>query len=196
MPVRRILALLLALGTAAPAAAAEAPPRQLFVIGDSLAYDNAPYLQRELPRWKIESDTSFARSARDTAHDLRKRSHAHPPLPPVIHVSTGTGDDPSRYQAFERSVQLIMRIAGPHRCVVWANVWRLSLAGHIFAPTNYVLAAEDAARPNLRVVDWYDMVEAHPHWLVDPVHVNAAGNRARAAAVSHDVNLCRNSLKS
>ena len=34
------LAAVLLLGLAAPAALAESPPRRLFVIGDSIAYDN------------------------------------------------------------------------------------------------------------------------------------------------------------
>jgi hypothetical protein len=35
------------------------------------------------------------------------------------------------------------------------------------------------------------MVEAHNDWLVDLVHVNDEGNRARAEAVAHDVRACR-----
>ena len=69
------LALLL-LGVAAPAASAQAPPRHLFVIGDSLAYYNRPFLQHELSDWKIEENFSFARTARQTAHDLIVRSQS------------------------------------------------------------------------------------------------------------------------
>jgi hypothetical protein len=192
--VRLALALLLLLGAAAPATAAVPPPRHLLVIGDSLAYDNRPYLAHELRRWKIDSDFSFARSANDTAHDLRVLSKAAP-LPPVIHVSSGTGDDPEHPERFERAVRRVMNVAGPHRCVVWANVWRLRLEQPTFATINFVLAAEDLTRPNLRVFDWHSIVDAHSDWLVDLVHVNAEGNRARAAAVAHEVRLCRRYLK-
>jgi hypothetical protein len=92
-------------------------------------------------------------------------------------------------------VQRLMHVAGPHRCVVWANVWRLRLEEPTFATLNFVLGAEDAARPNLRVFDWHAIVDAHDDWLVDLVHVNAEGNHARAAAVAHEVRLCRRYLK-
>ena len=45
------------------------------------------------------------------------------------------------------------------------------------------------------VVDWHAMVEAHRSWLVDLVHVNAAGNRARAAEVSREVRACHKLLE-
>jgi hypothetical protein len=187
--MRLALALLLLLGAAAPATAA-APPRHLLVIGDSLAYDNRPYLAHDLRHWRIDSDFSFARSANDTAHDLRMLSKTAP-LPPVIHVSSGTGDDPEHPERFQRAVRRLMQVAGPHRCVVWANVWRLRLEEPTFATLNFVLAAEDAARLNLRVFDWHATVDRHGDWLVDLVHVNAEGNRARAAGVAHEVRLCR-----
>jgi hypothetical protein len=188
-----ILVLLAATAATAPAAFAQAPPPRLFVIGDSLAYDNRPYLQKDLPHWKIQSDFSFARLASDTAHDLRVRDRREP-LPPIIHVSSGTGDDPSRLGRFRRAVQRVMRLAGPQRCVVWANVWRLKLSQPTFDVINLVLAEEALARPNLRVVDWHSMVAAHGEWLVDLVHVDEEGNRARAAAVAREVRACRKEL--
>jgi hypothetical protein len=184
-------AALFALG--APAATA-APARRLLVIGDSLAYDNRPYLAHRLRDWEIESDFSFARSAPDTAHDLRVLSKQEA-LPPVIHVSSGTGDDPEHPQRLARAVRRVMRVAGPHRCVVWANIWRLRLEEPTFDTLNFVLAAEDATRPNLRVFDWHAMVDANTDWLVDPVHVNVEGNLARAKAVAHEVHQCRRYLE-
>lgn len=182
---------LFALG--APAATA-APARRLLVIGDSLAYDNRPYLAHRLRDWEIESDFSFARSATDTAHDLRVLSKKEA-LPPVIHVSSGTGDDPEHPQRLARAVRRVMRVAGPHRCVVWANIWRLRLEEPTFDTLNFVLAAEDSTRPNLRVFDWHAMVDANTDWLVDPVHVNVEGNLARAKAVAHEVHQCRRYLE-
>ncbi len=192
--MRRVLAVLLLLGAAAPAASAQVPPHQLLVIGDSLAYDNKPYLRQELRHWKIQDDFSFARSAAQTAHDLRVRTKAST-LPPVIHVSSGTGGDPTRPERFRRAIRRVMRIAGPHRCVVWANVWRLRLEEPTFEALNFVLGQEDLARENLRVVDWHAIVEAHRDWLVDLVHVNAEGNRARAEAVATEARACRSQVK-
>ena len=166
---------------------------RLLVIGDSIAYDNRPYLQHELPHWRIESNFSFARTASETAHDLRELARRET-LPPIIHVSSGTGDDPSHPKRFARAVRRVMRVAGPERCVVWANVWRLKLSEPTFEVINYVLAEKALARQNLLVVDWHAMVEANRDWLVDLVHVNAAGNRARAAAVALEVRACRKLL--
>ena len=194
--MRRALAVLLLIGAAAPAASADVPPPRLFVIGDSLAYDNRGYLRQALPRWQIEQDFDFARAPRDTARDLRARARAHPALAPVIHVSSGTGDDPDHPERLRRSIRRVMRVAGQHRCVVWANIWRLRLEEPTFATLNWVLAAEDAERPNLRVIDWHAMVEAHHDWLVDLVHVNAEGNRARADAVAREARACRASARS
>jgi hypothetical protein len=191
--MRLALAVLVLLAATAPAALAQAPPPHLFVIGDSLAYDNRPYLQNELPNWRIQSDFGFARTASETAHDLRARDRREP-LPPIVHVSSGTGDDPSRAGRFRRAVRRVMRVAGPQRCVVWANVWRLKLSEPTFDVINLVLAEEALARPNLRVVDWHSMIEAHGDWLVDLVHVNEEGNRARAAAVAREVRACRKEL--
>jgi hypothetical protein len=192
--VRRWLALLLLIGAAAPAASAEAPPRRLFVIGDSLAYDNRSYLGHELAHWQIEEDFSLARSATQTAHDLLVHAKTSS-LARVIHVSSGTGDDPSRPERFRRAIRRVMRIAGPHRCVVWANVWRLRWEEPTFEVLNFVLGVEALARPNLRVIDWHAMVEGDREWLVDLVHVNAEGNRARARAVADAARACRRDLE-
>ena len=188
------LAAVLLLGLAAPAALAESPPRRLFVIGDSIAYDNRTYLRHELKHWKVEEDLRFARRARETAHDLHVRAEASSPLPPVIHVSSGTGDDPGDPKGFRTSVRRVLRIAGKHRCVVWANIWRLRLEEPTFDVLNDVLAEEDLRADNLRVVDWHALVEAHRDWLVDLVHVNAEGNRARAKAVARGARACRRHL--
>jgi hypothetical protein len=75
--------------------------------------------------------------------------------------------------------------------VIWANIWRLRLKEPTYATLNLVLAQEDLARPNLRVIDWHAMVEARRDWLIDLVHVNAEGNGARADAIAREANACR-----
>ena len=186
--------MLLLLGISAPAAFGSGPPRRLLVLGDSLARDTSPDLHRDLRRWSIEEDLAFARLVSETVHDLRVRARKAPPLPPVIHVSSGTGDDPARPKHFRHAVRRVMRVAGKRRCVVWANVWRLKLSEPTYKVLNDVLADEDRRRKNLRVVDWHSMVEAHRDWLVDLVHVNAEGNRARADAIAKAARACRHYL--
>ncbi len=198
-PVKVKLALLLlvaalAAADSAPAVTDASVPRGLYVIGDSLAFDSRVPLRHRLPRWEIEENFSFARDATETARDLRKRAADDVPLPPVIHVSTGTADDPSRPRRFRTAIRTVMRAAGKHRCAVWANIWRPSVGELTFTGLNKVLAKEEAGRKNLHVVDWYAMLEAHHGWLIDAIHVSDEGNRARARAVADEVRACRSQL--
>ena len=162
--------------------------RRVLVNGDSLAFDSLSSIKRELPRWRVLDDLWFARRVAEGADVLRRFGRR---LPPVIHVSLGTGDDPAKAVAFRRSLRAIMRVAGARRCLVWANIWRPVQSGPGFDLINAVLADEAARRPNLRVVDWAAMVAANTHWLKpDRIHVDAAGNRARARAVAREVRRC------
>ena len=192
--MRGALAAVALMGLLAPAALADAPPKRLFVIGDSLADDNSAYLSHRLPGWRIEQDISFARSARETARDLRARSRERPRLAPIVHVSSGTGDDPTEFAAFGATVRRVMRIAGPSRCVVWANIWRLRLEEPTFATLNFVLGGgrRQARQPAGRRLACDG--RAHGDWVVDLVHVDVAGNRARARAVAREVRACHRYL--
>ncbi len=140
-------------------------PRGLYVIGDSLAFDSRSRSRHRLPRWEIEENFSFARDATETARDLRllsfKRAADDVPLPPVIHVSTGTADDLSRPQArFARRLEQSARgRQAPLRGV--ANIWRPSVGELYVHRLNKVLAKAEGRRKNLHVVDLYAMVEAH-----------------------------------
>ena len=197
--MRRTTALLLVLaglaGSAAPGAAspsfATAGPRVL-VNGDSLAFDSLPFLRRALPRFRLVEAVWFARRASEGAAVLRGYGRR---LPRLLHVSLGTADDPLEVDRFRASVRAIMRVAGQRRCVVWANIWRPVPSGPGFDGFNLVLADEDARRGNLRVVDWAGMVAAHTGWLKsDGVHVDDAGNRARARAVGRELRRCSSRL--
>ena len=162
--------------------------RRVLVNGDSLAFDSLPFIRRELPRWRVLDDIWFARRVSEGARVLRRYGRR---LPPVIHASLGTGDDPAETAAFRRSLRDIMRVVGSGRCVVWTNIWRPVQSGPGFNLVNTVLADEAARRPNLRVVDWAAMVAANTHWLKpDGIHVSAAGNRARARAVAREIRRC------
>ena len=45
---------------------------------------------------------------------------------------------------------------------------------------NSVLADRAAGDPDLAVIDWYTLSEAHPEWFFDPVHVDRAASVVRA----------------
>ena len=184
----RTSALALILALAAPAAAADAPSRRLLVDGDSLAVGTKPYIPHYLSGWKIAQSATVSRHAYQGADVMRSYGSS---LPRVIHVSLGTNDDPNDVAGFRAAVRDVMKVAGPHRCVVWTNIVRPKAAGATYAGYNRVLALQDGRRKNLRVVNWVRMVRQHPEWLVgDGVHVNADGYKARAKAVARSVREC------
>ena len=110
----------------------------------------------------------------------------------MIHVSLGTNDDPNTVTAFRAAIRAVMDVAGPRRCVVWANIVRPPVAGASYAGYNRALARESRPRENLRVVNWARMVRRNPQWLGgDGVHVSAEGYQARAEAIAESVRRCR-----
>jgi lysophospholipase L1-like esterase len=186
--MRRLSLLLLVLVLAAPASA-DALSRRLLVDGDSLSVGTAPYLPRELGRWKVIQSTSVSRHAYEGAAVMRAFGRR---LPRVIHISLGTNDDPHSVDAFRSAIREVMAVAGPRRCVVWANIVRPAVAGASYAGYNRALAQESRPRENLRVVNWARLVRDNPHWLADDgVHVSAEGYQVRARAVARSVRRCR-----
>jgi lysophospholipase L1-like esterase len=156
----------------------------LFVNGDSLAVGTKQHLPDALPGWKVTQSTAVSRHAHQGADVMRGRK-----LPPVIHVSLGTNDDPRQVEAFRSAIQDVMEVAGPRRCVVWTNIVRPPVKGTSYAGYNRVLKQE--SRENLRIVDWAAMVRRKPQWLADDgVHVSGAGYKARAKAVAREVKRC------
>ncbi len=163
--------------------------RNLLVNGDSLAVGTAPYLPRALRRWRVTQSTAISRHAFEGAAVMRAYGRR---LPRVIHVSLGTNDDPRNASSFRAAIREVMAVAGPRRCVVWANIVRPPVAGASYAGYNRALAEESRPRRNLRVVDWARMVRENPHWLAeDGVHVSAEGYQYRASRVARSVRRCR-----
>jgi hypothetical protein len=188
--MRRLSLLFVAVALAAPASAeALSLSRRLLVNGDSLAVGTQPYLPRELARWKVTQSTAVSRHAYEGADVLRAYG---PRLPRVIHVSLGTNDDPRSVDAFRSAIRSVMAVAGPRRCVVWANIVRPPVAGASYAGYNRALAKESRPRKNLRVVNWARMVRENSYWLAgDGVHVSAEGYQVRARTVARSVRRCR-----
>jgi lysophospholipase L1-like esterase len=106
-------------------------------------------------------------------------------------VSLGTNDDPNDVDGFRAAIRDVMEVAGPKRCVVWANIVRPPFEHVSYRGYNRALARADERRDNLRVVNWVRMVRNHREWLSsDGVHVSAEGYRARARAVAKAVRAC------
>jgi hypothetical protein len=180
---------LLAAAAPSPAVQVDASrTRNLLVNGDSLAVGTAPYIPRALRRWRVIQSTAISRHAFEGASVMHAYGRR---LPRVIHVSLGTNDDPRNLSGFRAAIRAVMAVAGPRRCVVWANIVRPSVAGASYAGYNRVLRAESKPRDNLRVVDWARMVRQNPGWLAgDGVHVSATGYRYRASRVAESVRRC------
>jgi hypothetical protein len=179
------LVLLAALALAMPAMAAQ---RRLLVNGDSLAEGTRAYIPKELPRWRVRQSAKVSRHAYEGADVMRRYGSS---LPRVIHVSLGTNDDPNDVDGFRAAIRDVMEVAGPKRCVVWANIVRPPYEHVSYRGYNRALAREDERRDNLRVVNWVRMVRRHRGWLAaDGVHVSAEGYRARARAVARAVRAC------
>ena len=148
------------------------------MVGDSLNIGLEPYLERELPGWRIESDDVVGRGTDDGVAALHAFGHA---LAPVVVVSLGTNDPQTDTEGFRADVRRVLALAGEDRCVVWATVWR----GGANDAFNHVLAEETIVNRALRLVEWDDMVAEHPEWLTgDGVHATPAGYEARARAVA------------
>jgi hypothetical protein len=194
VPAAACLALVVAIATTASAPAQTAPPRELFVYGDSLAMFTAPFLPPALRGWRVEQDVLPNRRAAHAAAALRRRG---PGVGPVVHLSLGTVDDPARPERFRAAVRRAMQAAGP-RCVVWTNVYRPARrrSDPSWERLNAVLDEEAARRDNLVVVDWYSLVTRHRDWLDprDHTHVDDRGSKARARAVARGVRECHRRL--
>lgn len=183
--MRILAALLLAVGLTAfgvaAAATAPEPPRKILDLGDSLSAGTDPYLRALLPGHRIELLHGVGLQASEVVA-LLARSRGS--LPPVVVVSAGTNDDPRNVSAFGHAVSDILTVAGRERCVVWPTIARLTKVGTTSAALNRELASAAGRHRNLVLVDWAGMVRRHPAWLSrDGVHANAAGYRARAAAI-------------
>jgi lysophospholipase L1-like esterase len=165
----------------------------VYVDGDSLAEGTAPYLPALLPRWSLHQSYRVGRTLEQGIVLLRAEA---PHLERVVVLSLGTNDDARDVAAFRASAREILAIAGPGRCVVWANIVRPPTLGASYDGFNRVLAAEAATHRNLIVVDWQSLARKHPEWLRgDGVHATAAGYRARAAAIAEAVKECSARLR-
>jgi len=184
------LALFFSTGALAPAGGEgqASLSRRLLVDGDSLAVGTAPYLPHALRRWSVTQSTAISRHAFDGPAVMRAFGRS---LPRVIHISLGTNDDPRQVSTFRSAIRAVMHVAGPRRCVVWANIVRPPVAGASYAGFNRALAQESKPRKNLRVVNWARMVHQNPGWLAgDGVHVTASAYQVRASAVARSVRRC------
>lgn len=161
---------------------------RVFVNGDSLAVGTRPYLPGDLPGWPIEQSASISRQAPEGVDILRSKGRG---LASVIVMSLGTNGDPRASDDFASAVREALRIAGPHRCVIWPNIVRPSVAGTSYDTYNDVLASLNKRHDNLYVVDWAGIAARNRGWFgPDGVHPGATGYMVRARAIAQKAILC------
>ncbi|HYN67347.1 MAG TPA: hypothetical protein VES93_10700, partial [Ornithinibacter sp.] len=165
-----------------------APAQDVLALGDSLALSTYAWLADLLPDRYVSWDAVVGRSTQQARIAL-ERAAAAGDVPPVILVSSGTNDPDAR--TLEAEARRILEIAGPKRCVVWADVVRPDAYGDGMAAANDALARAWDGHPNVVPVSWTTIVEEHPDWLtVDGIHPREPGNVARAEAFADAVLAC------
>jgi lysophospholipase L1-like esterase len=148
------------------------------LVGDSLNVGVEPYLSKALPGWKLVANDRVGRS---TLEGIAELEAGRPVLSSHVVVSLGTNDPPGGVTAFRTDVARLLDLVGPNRCVVWATIWRDGAPNDAF---NAVLRAAVEVNRRVRLVEWAEMVRAHPDWLApDGLHGSEEGYRERARAI-------------
>jgi hypothetical protein len=155
------------------------------LIGDSLNVGVERYLAAALPGWKVVANDRVGRS---TPEGIAELEAGRPVLSSHVVVSLGTNDPSAAVGAFRADVARLLELVGPNRCVIWATIWRGGAPSDAF---NAVLRDAVDANRRMQLVEWAEMVQAHPEWLAgDGLHGNEAGYRERARAVAEAAKGC------
>ena len=163
-------------------------PRDVLVIGDSLAIGMTDPLRAALPGWKVRVD---ARIGRPLAEGMRILDVQSDP-PALIAFSLFTNDDPRATAALERAVRATATRRGA--CVVWATVVRPPYQGVPYTAANRLLERlrnDPGLASGLRIVDWRAAVARVPSYLAgDGVHATPAGYRALGRLYAGAIRTC------
>jgi lysophospholipase L1-like esterase len=155
------------------------------LVGDSLNVGVEPYIGSALPGFEVIAND---RVGRRTEEGIDEIEQGRARLAPHVVVSLGTNDPPSDVGAFRAAVERVTELVGPGRCLVWATIWRDAAPNDAL---NRVLRDAAAANRRMRLVEWAEMVQAHPDWLApDRLHGSDAGYRERARAIAAAVRDC------
>lgn len=180
-------ALASALATAVAAPAAQTS-RSVLQFGDSLAVGTGMFLPLALRGWSLTTSAEISRHADEGPSGLRGYGAR---LPRVLVISLGTNDDPGAPSRFARSVREVLRIAGPHRCVIWSTIVRPPFAGVSYDGFNRALRRIARSQATLHVFDWQALAQSNPQWFgADGVHPDADGYRRRALELARLVRSC------
>lgn len=164
-------------------------PRDVLVIGDSLAMGMAEPLQAALPGWRVRTDGRIGRALAEGMRVLGEQSSP----PAILAFSLFTNDEPGNTRALEAAVR--STATRPRSCVVWSTVVRPPLDGISYDAANTLLrglANDPQLALGLQVVDWAAEVAQSPSLVAssDGVHATPAGYRARALLYAAAIQSC------
>jgi hypothetical protein len=161
-------------------------PREVLVVGDSLADEMAPYLPAALPGWKVRVDAEWGRPLADGMRILGEQHR----LPAILAISLFTNDHPRDTGALEIAVRATA--ARPGGCAVWATIVAPDYEGFSHDRGNALLRRL-AGEPGLEleIVDWARAVQRDGSLMSgDEVHASPAGYRARARMYAKAIRAC------
>ena len=186
---------LLGLATGRADAARRLPPT-VFVEGDSLTVDSAPYLRSLAVASTLRIDAKIGRHMFEGVARLKKQKA----LPGAVVIGLGSNDD---YDAagvamFQIHLNSLMTLLGPKRCVVFIDMYQKRSPKLIkqrkpmlFTAMNSALASFVSLHSNTRLVRWSTMSYHGPEWFVyDSMHPTDAGYLARSQAVIGSLRTC------
>jgi hypothetical protein len=155
------------------------PDESVLLIGDSLAVGIAPQLAVELPQRQLVVE---AEEGRNTATSVALVSDHVAYTPQIWVVSLGTNDNAVD---FPSSARQLLDLAGANRCVLWFDVHRPGFDD----PINDTLHLLALTHPNVHLLDWDKIADAHPEWfLMDGIHPEGDGYQVRTDMAAHAVN--------
>jgi hypothetical protein len=163
-------------------------PRDVLVIGDSLAVGMADALRTALPGWRVRVDARISRPLAEGMRILGSQRQA----PAILAFSLFTNDDPRRTGGLESAVRA--SASRPGGCAVWATIAAPPVKGVDYGAANQLLrtlATDPQLALSLQVVDWGSAVARSPSLVAgDGVHATPEGYRTRGRLYADAIRAC------
>lgn len=181
-------ALTLVVGAIVAAGSASAAPAGdgVLVIGDSLSVGGETYLDQELAGVPVTTDAEIGRGS---AAGLEVLAANLAPEHGVVVFALGSNDDPANPGALAANLEQANEIAGG-RCLVVATVSVEKYSGSDDSGLNEAIRGFAASNPNVRLVEWEELVTANPQLLTDGAHATPEGYEARASLLAQAIGSC------
>lgn len=172
-----------------PAPSRRTLPRDVLVIGDSLALGIEAPLQDALAGWRVRVDGRIGRPLAEGMSILAGQSAP----PAILAFALFTNDDPRNTRALEAAVRATA--TPPGNCVVWATIVRPPLNGVSYDAANALLAglaSDPELAASVEIVDWAAAVAQSPSLVSakDLVHGTPEGYRVLARLYAGAIRSC------